>query len=50
MQFQTKDGINDGALLIARDDSQGIVSCIFIFHVADLHLYALHPFRGREYY
>ena len=33
--FQTKGGISDGALRVTYYDSRGIVSCYFIFHVAD---------------
>ena len=33
--FQTKGSISDGALRVTYYDSRGIVSCNFIFHVAD---------------
>jgi len=34
-QLQTKGGISDGTLRVTYYDSRGIVSCNFIFHVAD---------------
>ena len=34
-QFQTKGSISDGALRVTYYDSQGFVSCNFIFHVVD---------------
>jgi len=35
MQFQTKVGISDGARRVTYYDSWGIVSCDFIFLIAD---------------